>query len=93
MAKYRYADQQETNEHGQTLGYALWLGGPTLTYVAGVVLPDGTTANWFKTSEPDTYFSVPGYIHRQGKRVKGYLHADTVAPHTEPRNYFSPDRN
>ena len=35
MAKYRYQDRQETNEHGQTLGYALWMGGPSLTYVGG----------------------------------------------------------
>jgi hypothetical protein len=36
MAKYRYTDKQETNEHGQTLGFAVWMGGPSLTYVAGV---------------------------------------------------------
>ncbi|CAK6701018.1 hypothetical protein [Synechococcus sp. CBW1107] len=92
MARYRYNDRQETNEHGQTLGYALWMGGPTLTYVAGVVLPDGTTANWFMSSEPDTYFSVPGYIHRHGKRVKGFLHCDSEATTTEPRYLFTPYR-
>ena len=73
MAKYRYTDRQETNPHGQTLGFAEWMWGPSLTYVAGTILEDGSTANWFKTGEPDTWFSVPGYVHRHGKRVSGFL--------------------
>ena len=73
MAKFRYTDRQDVNSHGQTLGYALWMGGPSLTYVAGAVCEDGHTANWFKTGEPDTWFSVPGYVHRAGKRIMGFL--------------------
>jgi hypothetical protein len=76
MAKYRYQDRQEQNEHGQTLGYALWMGGPSLTYVGGIVCKDGTKANWFKTSEPDTWFSMPGYIHRRSRKVYGFLSCD-----------------
>ena len=49
MAKYRYTDRQETTAHGQVLGYAEWMWGPSLTYVAGAILEDGTRANWFKT--------------------------------------------
>lgn len=73
MATYRYTDSQTVNQHGQTLGYAHWMGGPSLTYVGGVVCEDGSKANWFKTSEPDTFFSIPGYIHRKGKRVQGFI--------------------
>lgn len=73
MAKYRYKDKQEVNQHGQVLGYALWMGGPSLTYVGDIACEDGSKANWFKTNEADTFFSVPGYINRGGKRVKGYM--------------------
>lgn len=73
MAKYRYTDRQETTAHGQVLGFAEWMWGPSLTYVGNVVCEDGATANWFKTAEPDTYFSVPGYVHRHGKRIAGFL--------------------
>jgi hypothetical protein len=73
MAKYRYTDKQETNEHGQTLGFAHWIGGPSLTYVSGIVCSDGKRRNWFKTNESDTYFSVPGYVHCKGNKVKGCL--------------------
>lgn len=76
MAKYRYKDRQETNEFGQVLGFAEWMGGPTLTYVGGVICEDGNIANWFKTAEPDTWFSTPGYVHRKGKRVSGFLTSD-----------------
>ena len=76
MAKYRYQDQQVENEFGQTLGFAVWMGGPTLTYVKGIHCEDGTKANWFKSAEADTYFSIPGYIHRKGKRVNGFLTCD-----------------
>ena len=73
MAKYRYTDRQETTKHNQVLGYAEWMWGPSLTYVAGAICEDGTPANWFKTGEPDTWFSVPGYVHRAGKRIAGFL--------------------
>jgi hypothetical protein len=73
MAKFRYQDKTETNEVGQTLGFAVWMGGPDLTYVGGVICEDGTTANWFKSGEADTWFSVPGYIHRKGRKVTGFL--------------------
>ena len=78
MAKYRYTDKQETNEHGQTLGFAHWIGGPDLTYVSGIVCSDGKRRNWFKTNEPDTYFSVPGYVHCKGSKVKGYLTSEEI---------------
>jgi hypothetical protein len=74
MAKYRYTDEQQTNKHGQILGFAHWMGGPDLTYVKGIVCDDGSRRTWFKSAEPDTYFSVPGYVHCKGKKVAGYMY-------------------
>ena len=71
MAKYRYKDKQEVNEHGQTLGYAVWMGGTEVTYIGGIVCENGERRNWFKTGEPETYFSIPGYMHVKGKKVMG----------------------
>ena len=90
MAKYRYLDKQETNGHGQILGYAEWMGGPDLTYVKGVILKDGTTATWFKTGDPDTYWTVPGFIHRKSKKVYGFLHSDCPDGSTEAQYLFTP---
>lgn len=73
MAKFRFQDKQETTEHGQILGYELWRGRPSLTYVGGIICEDGSRANWFKLDEADTWFSVPGYIHKYGKKVKGFM--------------------
>jgi hypothetical protein len=73
MAKFRYTDELVITEHGQTLGFAHWMGGPSLTYVKGVICEGGTVANWFKTDKSDTWFSTPGYIHQKGKRIKGFL--------------------
>jgi len=78
VAKFRYTDKQETNAHSQTLGYALWMGGPDLTYVGGIVCSDGKRRNWFKSSEADSYFSVPGYVHCKSKKVRGYLTSEEV---------------
>ena len=80
MANYRYTDRQEINEHGQTLGFALWMGGPSLTYVGNVVCEDGSTANWFKSAEPELHFAIPGYIHHKGRRVSGSLVANSGEP-------------
>lgn len=81
MAKYRYTDRQEINEHGQTLGFALWMGGPSLTYVGNAVCEDGSTANWFKSAEPSLHFAIPGYVHRKGRRVSGSLVANSGEPY------------
>ena len=72
-------DKQETSVHSQTLGYAIWMGGPDLIYVGGIVCNDGKRRNWFKSGEPDTYFSIPGYVHCKGKKARGYLTAETVS--------------
>ncbi len=87
MAKFRYTDSQETTVHGQTLGFAHWLGGPSLTYVKGILCEDGSAANWFKDSEPDTWFSIPGYIHKQSKRIKGFLTCEDNVYHFTTYKY------
>ena len=73
MAKFRYKDKQEENEHGQILGYCLWMGRLQLTCVGGVICEDGEKANWFATDHADTFFSIPGYIHKKGKKIKGFV--------------------
>jgi hypothetical protein len=85
MAKYRYKDKQEVNEHGQTLGYAIWFGGPSLTYVGDVVCQDGVKANFFASGDPEClgnfYQVTPGYVHRSGKRIKGELYRFDDGPY------------
>jgi len=73
MAKFRYQDQQQTTEHGQILGFANCMGSLSLAHVRGVVCDDGVRRNWFKTAEPDTFFSVPGYVRAFGKKVHGFM--------------------
>ena len=73
MAKFRYKDKEEEKEHGQILGYYLWMGGRQLTYVGGAICEDGEKANWFATDDADTFFSIPGYIHKKGKKIKGFV--------------------
>lgn len=69
MTKFRHKGKQEENEHGQILGYC----SRQLTYVGGVICEDGEKANWFATDYADTFFSIPGYIHKKGKKVKGFV--------------------
>ena len=76
--KYINKDKREINEFGQELGYAIWFGGPSLTYVKGIVCQDGIRRIYHKTGEPDTWFSMPGYVTVKGNRVKGYLACDDI---------------
>lgn len=78
MAKYRYKDKTEVNQFGQTLGYVCWMGGTELTYVGGILCADGCKRNWFKTGEPVTHSSIPGYVHVGGKKVHGCLISEYV---------------
>jgi len=71
--RYRNKDKRELNNFGQELGYAIWLGGPSLAYVKGILCQDGIRRIYHKTGEPDTYFSMPGYVTVKGNKVKGYL--------------------
>jgi len=53
--------------------FARWMGGPTLSKVEGAVCEDGSRRTAFVSGDPDTWFSVPGYVHRKSRRVKGFL--------------------
>ena len=72
MAIYR-TDREETNRHGQVLGYMDWMGGRSISRIKNTVCPDGSLRTWFRTAEPDTFFSIPGYVHVKGKKVHGYV--------------------
>jgi hypothetical protein len=76
--RYRNKDKREINQFGQELGYAICFGGPSLTYVKGIVCQDGSKRIYHKTGEPDTYFSMPGYVTVKGNKVKGYLTCDNI---------------
>jgi len=71
--RYRNKDKREINKFDQELGYAIWMGGLSLTYVKGILCQDEIRRIYHKTGEPDTYFSMPGYVTVKGKKVKGYL--------------------
>ena len=66
-------DRSETTEHGQTLWFADWMGGPTLSKVESCHCEDGKSRTAFISGEPDTWFSVPAYVHHKSKRVRGYI--------------------
>jgi hypothetical protein len=74
MASLKYrVDTEETNEHGQILGYARWMGGPTLSRVKGAVCVDGARRTAYVTSEPDTWFSLPARVNVGKRSVRGWL--------------------
>jgi len=85
MARYR-TDRTETNEHGQTLGFADWIGGPTLSKVTAAC-PDGRRRWAYVTGEPQTWFSLPAYVNNGKAKVTGWLGCEdglyTFHPHTD----------
>ena len=76
--RYRNKDAREDNGFGQEIGFAISGWGKALTYVKGIVCQDGSKRIYHKTGEPDTYFSMPGYVTVKGKKVKGYLTTDGI---------------
>jgi hypothetical protein len=71
MVRYR-TDRLETNEHGQTAGYADWIGGPTMSKVTADC-PDGRRRWAYVTGEPQTWFNLPAYVNNGKIAVKGWL--------------------
>jgi hypothetical protein len=81
--KYR-TDRYETNEHGQSIGYVDWIGGPTISRVQAVC-PDGLTRWAHVTGEPDTWFSLPAYVNNGGQgRITGWIGTDEGVWHFHP---------
>ena len=70
--KYR-VDREDVNEHGQVLGFAEWMGGPTLARVKNAVCHDGKQRTAFVTGNPLTYFSLPARVNIGKSSVKGSL--------------------
>ena len=63
----------------QQLGYADWIGGPTLSNVKGAIIA-GTNPPIRRaariTGEPDTFFSAPAQASINGRTVKGWIGCD-----------------
>jgi hypothetical protein len=77
MASLKFrVDTEETNEHGQTLGYTRWMGGPTLARVKGAACGDGVPRTAYVTGEPDTFFSIPARVNVGKRSVRGWLGCD-----------------
>lgn len=73
--RYR-TDRIETTGHGQRIGLAGWIGGPTISRVHAVC-PDGLSRWAHVTGEADTWFSLPAYVNNGAAgRVTGYLTTD-----------------
>ena len=72
-------DRYETIGHGQEIGYADWMGGPTISNVRNtrVIGKSGRDTGLRRaarvTGEPLSWFSLPAVITYKGKRVKGCL--------------------
>lgn len=74
MASLKFrVDTEEVNEHGQTVGYTLWMGGPTLARIIGAVCDDNQRRTAYITGEPDTFFSVPARVNVGKRSVSGWL--------------------
>ena len=75
MASLKFrVDTEEENKHGQFLGYAKWMGGPSLSRIRNCRRKDeGTTVTAYITGEPDTFFSQPARINKGKKSIKGYV--------------------
>lgn len=74
MASLKFrVDAEETNEHGQTIGRTVWMGGPSLARVKGAVCDDGTRRTAYVTGEPDTFFSIPARVNIGKRSVSGWL--------------------
>jgi hypothetical protein len=77
MASLKFrVDTEEVNEHGQTVGYTRWMGGPTLARIIGAVCDDNQRRTAYITGEPDTFFSVPARVNVGKRSVSGWLGVD-----------------
>lgn len=71
MARFR-RDTKEVNEFGQTLHYAIWMGGPTLSAIGGCRCADKPRMVEI-SGQPDTFFSIPAKVKVKGKTVSGFV--------------------
>jgi hypothetical protein len=85
MASLKYrVDFEETTEFGQTLGFAKWCGGPTLSRVKEAICKDGKKRIAYVTGDPLTYFSLPARVNVGKKSIRGSLYLDDGVYHFTP---------
>jgi hypothetical protein len=86
MQRYRADKQEVCQVSGATAWYAVWMGGRTLAKVSRCPTPWGPYTV-YATSDPDTFFSIPAVMRRQGRRIRGWLGCDdkgwTFHPYVE----------
>lgn len=73
--KYR-TDRVVRLKNDQLVGYAEWMGGPTVSRVTALC-PDGYERWAHVTGEPDTWFSLPAYVNNGSKgKIFGHIQQD-----------------
>jgi hypothetical protein len=70
--KFR-VDREETNDHGQVIGFTEWMGGPSLARIKNTVCEDGSLRTAYILSEPDTFFSIPARVNVGQRSVTGFV--------------------
>jgi len=74
MASLKYrVDVEQENEHGQFIGSARWMGGPTVARIRNCRCDDNVNRTAYVTGEPDTFFTLPARVNIGKQSLKGYL--------------------
>jgi hypothetical protein len=85
MASLKFrVDFEKTTESGQTLGFARWWGGPTLSRVKNAICKDGKKRIAYVTSEALTYFTHSARVNIGKKSIKGELYLCDGVYHFTP---------
>lgn len=86
MASLKYRiDTEEENQHGQVIGYTLWMAGKTLARIRNCRHGDRTVTAYI-TGEPTTFWTTPARINVGKRSITGHLTCEdnlwTFHPHT-----------
>lgn len=74
MASLKFrVDREETNDHGQVIGFTDWMGGSSLARIKNAVCEDGSLRTAYITDSPDTFFSVPARVNVGKRSVTGFV--------------------
>lgn len=79
MQKYRFDGEYQQND-GALVQQSYWMGGPTLAGIKNCRwenLEGEPRVTAYVTGEANTYFSVPAVCCYKGRRVRGYITADS----------------
>jgi hypothetical protein len=78
MQKYR-ADYKETQNTGEILWYAEWLGGPTLSKIENCrIVQQAKRRMVYVSGEANNIFAIPGRCKIFGKIVYGIITQDDL---------------